>query len=166
LQGKISLTGTGRRQGICAGKGADRGADRGADGLRVEGEELCDFSVVDVPVVLCALLDLEPPFVDFCFFDFGAAFRLPRVCVHFITVAASVSNSAAICSRVLPAQTASRIFLHDVFDDEAAWSAPGLNAHQTSPATARLRYRIRMSVGRLFRWSLSASIGGQRTSTT
>jgi len=116
-------------------------------------------------VLLCALLDLEPLFVDFCFFDFGAAFRLPRFCVHFITVAASVSNSAVICSSVLPAQTASLIFLHCALADAAARNDEGPTATRASPATANLRYRIRMSSVRLFRWSLSGTITTHRTST-
>jgi hypothetical protein len=116
------------RQGRCAG----HGPDRGAGGLRVDGED--PFDLDDVPELLCVLLDLEPPFADFCFFDFGAALRLPCFCVHFITVCASVSNSAVTCSSVFPAQTASRIFLHDGLFDDFASADMGHDVHTMSPA--------------------------------
>ena len=99
---------------------------------------LFDFPVDEV----CELLDFEPLFVAFCFFAFGAAFRLPFFCVHFITVSASVSNSAMTCSSVWPAQTASRIFLHEGLDEDAAASSVGYDALSMSPATATCRYRI------------------------
>jgi hypothetical protein len=103
--------------------------------------ELFDF-FDDDPLLLVALLDLELLFVVFCFFAFGSAFRLPRFCVHFITVSASVSNSAVIWSMVLPAQTASRIFLHDGLGDDAACRVAGHDTHKTSPAIASLKCRI------------------------
>ena len=95
---------------------------------------------------------LEPLFVDF-FCAFGAAFRLPFFCVHFITVSASVSNSAVIWSRVLPAQTASRIFLHDGLLDDAACNAMGHDAQPISAASANVRYRIS--------WFLSPKASGR-----
>jgi hypothetical protein len=137
---KISRTGAGGRQGCWY---ADLPLDRCAEGLRAAGDWLFALSPA-VPAWLGDLLDFAPPFVDF--FALGAAFRLPFFCVHFITVSASVSNSAVIWSRVLPAQTASRIFLHDGLLDDAACNAVGFDAQTMNPATTNVRYRIGWSL--------------------
>jgi hypothetical protein len=108
---------------------------RRLDGLRTDGWEP---RWLLLPVALDLLLDLAEPAV--ARFGFFSARRRPCFWVHFMTYAASTSNSVMICSRVRFAHTAARIFWHEGLVDFA--SAGPARATRAAATIARLGKRV------------------------